>query len=47
MCEKFKDGRCLGCNGFESDIDKVKIECPDYIEYMGLYKQIKVEERKC
>jgi len=46
MCEKFSAGKCLGCNGFEEDIDKVKYECEDYRHYMGIYKQIELEEKK-
>lgn len=44
MCEKFSEGKCLGCNGLELNINKLKYECEDYREYMGIYEQIKMED---
>lgn len=34
MCEVFNANKCLGCNGFEEDIDKVKQFCETYKEFM-------------
>lgn len=39
MCIVFKLGLCLGCNGFEEDIDKVKKYCELYKKFMeGRYE---------
>lgn len=34
MCIVWKLGFCLGCNGFEEDIDKVKKYCETYKNFM-------------
>ena len=34
MCIVFKLGLCLGCNGFEEDINKVKKQCDKYKRFM-------------
>lgn len=43
-CEIFEKGLCLGCNGLEYDIDKLKNNCETYQEYMFYEKgeQIKL-----
>lgn len=33
MCIIFKLGFCLGCNGFEEDIDKIKYFCEMYQKF--------------
>ena len=30
QCKVFSANKCLGCNGFEADIDKVKKYCETY-----------------
>ena len=34
MCIVFKLGLCLGCNGFEENIDEVKKYCEHYQKFM-------------
>lgn len=30
MCELFMNNKCLGCEGLQYDIDKLKLECETY-----------------
>lgn len=42
MCIVFKLNMCLGCNGFEEDIDKVKQYCDTYKKF---YRKGAINER--
>ena len=33
-CEVFENGKCLGCNGLEYDIDRLKKKCETYKRLM-------------
>lgn len=39
MCIVWKLGLCLGCNGFEEDIDKIKQHCDIYIDFFKKTKE--------